>query len=54
MSPYGWITLVLCVTFTTGSLVWCFLRVVHHHGRTDKLHSPTDLDLLKSDRPRQK
>ena len=44
MSLYGWIVLALSVGGTTGSLIWCFARVIRNLGKTDRLHATTDLD----------
>ena len=44
MSLYGWIVLTLSVGGTTGSLIWCFARVIRNLGKTSRLHATTDLD----------
>lgn len=44
MSLYGWIVLTLSVGGTTGSLIWCFARVIRNLKKTDRLHATTDLD----------
>ncbi len=49
MSLYGWIVLVLSVGGTTGSLIWCFNRVIRNLGKTDRLHATTDLDPQDAD-----
>jgi endo-1,4-beta-mannosidase len=49
MSLYGWIILALSVGGTTGSLVWCFARVLRNLEKTDRLHAPADLDPTKTD-----
>ena len=49
MSLYGWIILALSVGGPTGSLVWCFARVLQNRGKVDRLHAPTDLDPTKTD-----
>ncbi len=50
MTLYGWIILALSVGGTTGSLLWCFARVIREHKKVDRLHAPTDLDPRKTDR----
>jgi hypothetical protein len=50
VSLYGWTILCLSVGFTTGSLVWCLVRVLKNHGKQDRLHAPADLDPRDTDR----
>ena len=49
MSLYGWIILILSVGGTTSCLIGCFLRVIREHKKTDRNHSPADLDPRKTD-----
>ena len=49
MSLYGWTILILSVGLTTGSLVWCLARVLKNHGKQDRLHGPSDLNLSDTD-----
>ena len=50
MSLYGWTILILSVGFTTGSLVWCLVRVLKNHGKNNRLHATSDLDPRDTDR----
>jgi hypothetical protein len=49
MSLYGWMILILSVGGTTSCLIGCFLRVIREHKKTDRNHSPADLDPRKTD-----
>ena len=50
MSLYGWTILILCVGFTTGSLVWCLARVLRNQGKQNRLRATPDLDPRETDR----
>jgi hypothetical protein len=49
MSLYGWIILALSVGGTTGSLIWCLVRVLKNHRQQDRLHATSDLDPRATD-----
>ena len=49
MTLYGWTILIVSVGFTTGSLVWCLARVLRNHGKQDRLHGTSDLNVRDTD-----